>query len=335
MIDKRKWLEQIRVDRTRTMPILTFPAIQPLGVSVRELVTTPGLQARAMKYLADRYPTSAALSMMDLSVEAEAFGASIRYFDMDIPTVVGSIVNSAQDALRLPVPAVGAGRTGKYIEGVGLAKAMINDRPVFAGVIGPFSLSARLMDMTEIMISCYLDPEIVHTTIAKAAQFIENYILAFKKAGADGIIIAEPAAGLLSPQLCEEFSSHYIRHIREAVVDDGFVIIYHNCGNTVPLLPSILGIGADAYHFGNAVDMETILDNMPPDIIVMGNLSPSDVFRKSTPEMVRKETTTLLERCVHHRNFCISSGCDIPPLTRLENIDAYFDAVSHFAFDHR
>ena len=40
--------------------------------------------------------------------------------------------------------------------------------------------------------------ELVHIVLRKVTEYITNYILEFKKAGASGIVMAEPAAGLLS-----------------------------------------------------------------------------------------------------------------------------------------
>lgn len=34
--------------------------------------------------------------------------------------------------------------------------------------------------------------------------------------------------------------------------------------------------------------------------------------------------------CCGYKNFVISSGCDIPPATPWENIDAFFEAVNEF-----
>ena len=136
-----------------------------------------------------------------------------------------------------------------------LAAKKITDRPVFAGVIGPFSLAGRLTDVTEAMIYCYEEPEMMHTVLEKASAFLIDYIKAYKEAGADGIVMAEPLAGLLSPDLAEEFSARYVKKINDAVKDEDFIVIYHNCGNTAILtIDSILSTGADAYHFGNAID---------------------------------------------------------------------------------
>ena len=40
------------------------------------------------------------------------------------------------------------------------------------------------------------------------------------------------------------------------------------------------------------------------------------------------ENMDLLNRCAAHPNFIISSGCDIPPMSPWENIDAFFAAAA-------
>lgn len=326
-MNKNEWLKSFRSRRDLPLPILTFPAAKMLGISVRELVSDADKQARVIQAASGRWPMAAALSMMDLSVEAEAFGSPIRFFEDDIPTVAGAIVHDDKDAMNLSVPAVAGHRTATYVEGIRKAKALVTDRPLIAGVIGPFSLSGRLMDMTEIMVDCYMEPDRVRLVLEKATRFLTDYVLAFKAAGADGVLMAEPAAGLLSPSLCAEFSSFYVKQIADTVKDEHFAFLYHNCGNTLPLLDSLLPIGADAYHFGNAIDMAEMLKRFPKGIVVMGNLSPSDVFRKGNPETVRQATLALIGACRKYPDWVISSGCDIPPKTPWENIDAFFAAV--------
>lgn len=84
-----------------------------------------------------------------------------------------------------------------------------------------------------------------------------KYAKAYKNAGANGIMVAEPVAGLLSPSLEEEFSAPYMKKIVSAVQDDNFAVIYHNCGNnTLMMINSISYIRAMAYHFGNSIDLK-------------------------------------------------------------------------------
>ena len=332
-MDMKKWLNELRLaDRKKAIPVLSFPSISLMDITVRTLIADSDTQAKGMKLIADRVDAGASVSMMDLSVEAEAFGSTIRFSDEEVPTVIGAIVQSEEDAEALRVPLVGEGRTGRYIEAVGKAKKLITDRPVFAGVIGPFSLAARLMDVSEAMIYCYDEPDMVHMTMRKVTEFLIAYIRAYKEAGADGVVLAEPITGILSPTLAAEFSEPYSRQLVEAVQDDEFLLIYHNCGNnTILMIDSILRTGAAAYHFGNAVSMREMMAQIPADTVAMGNVDPSTQFRNGTPESIKAETKRILRECAQYKNFVISSGCDIPPMSPWENIDAFFAAVQEFS----
>lgn len=313
--------------KEKSVPILSFPATQLLGISIRELISSPDMQAKGMKAIAQRCGIGASLNMMDLSVEAEAFGAIIRVDTDEIPTVEKGVINDISVADNIVVPQIGAGRTGLYIEGVRKAKEQIAEIPVFCGVIGPYSLAGRLFDMTELMMECYDNPDEVHMLLAKATAFIKEYIKAFKNAGADGVIMAEPAAGLLSPALADEFSMPYVQEIFDEVNDNDFVICYHNCGNAVSdMMPSVAQLHADIFHFGNAVDLQKAMEVMPEDKLVMGNVDPV-LLRYGTRDEVRSAVKKVFAGFAHYENFMISTGCDVPAAAKWENIDVYFETI--------
>ena len=90
----------------------------------------------------------------------------------------------------------------------------------------------------------------------------EHYCKAYKKCGANGVVIAEPLAGVLSPAMEDSLAS----------------------------------IGAMGYHFGNAVNMEDALEKMPTDRLVMGNVDPAGQFRNGTTESIRKATREVMEQ---------------------------------------
>ena len=324
----KKTVREIYNNKAKTIPILSFPSTQLLGITVKELLDSPEMQVKGMKAIADRCNIGASLNMMDLSVEAEAFGAEIVYYDHDVPTVRKGIIDDIFDAEGITVPSIKDGRAPICIEGIRRAKEEITDVPVFCGVIGPYSLAGRLFDMTELMMECYDSPDEVKILLSKATEFIINYIKEFKKAGADGVIMAEPAAGLLSPSLNSEFSVPFVKEIFDAVRDEDFVICYHNCGDAVKdMAKDIATLGADIYHFGNAISLKDIIPFMPEDSLVMGNIDPI-LFRNGTPESIRENVRRVYSECSQYDNFMLSSGCDIPAESKWENIDEYFRCVS-------
>lgn len=84
----KQWLAQLReMPEKKALPVLSFPAVQLMGISVRELISDSDRQAQGMKLVADRTDAAAAVSLMDLSVEAECFGAPISVSDDEVPTV--------------------------------------------------------------------------------------------------------------------------------------------------------------------------------------------------------------------------------------------------------
>lgn len=331
-MNMNQWIsEVIAAPKKKAMPVLSFPAIQWMNVTVKELISSSELQAKGMKLIAEKVDSAAVVSLMDLSVEAECFGSEIHVSDDEVPTVHDALVHDEAEAEALQVPPVGACRTGIYIGGIKKCAELVNDRPVFAGTIGPFSLAGRLMGVSDALIYCYEEPDMVHTVVQKATDFLVEYIRAYQAAGANGVLLAEPLTGLLSPDLAEEFSHPYVRQIIDAVQDDNFVIFYHNCGdNVVRMIDGITSTGARGFHFGNAIRMTDVLDAIPENCLVMGNVAPAQELRNGSPESVRSATLEIMKECAHKNNFVISTGCDIPPLSPWENIEAFFAAVEEF-----
>lgn len=328
-MDVRKILWDIALSNDqRGLPILSFPAVQKMDATVEQLVKNSELQAQAMEIIAHNTDTLAAVSLMDLSVEAEAFGATVRFYEDEVPVVLGQLISDEDEANALEVPSLDAGRAKICIEGVSLAKQRIQDKPVIAGMVGPYSLAGRLMDVTEIMYVCFDEPETVHIVLDKATAYLIQYGQAMKDAGADAIMMAEPLAGILSPDMAEEFSIPYVKRIVDALQDDTFAVFYHNCGNSVPnMLDGIFSQGAAGYHFGNAVNMGKIMKSAPSDILCMGNIDPASQFTHGTPDSMYQATKELLAQCSSYKNFVPSSGCDIPAHANWNNIQAFFDAL--------
>lgn len=100
------------------MPVLTFPAIQLMNVSVSELINDSDLQVQALKLIHERLNPLAIMGFMDLSVEVEVFGSHIHFTDDEVPNVVGSIITCEEDAINLKIPRVGDKRTGINIEAI-------------------------------------------------------------------------------------------------------------------------------------------------------------------------------------------------------------------------
>jgi uroporphyrinogen decarboxylase len=76
------------------------------------------------------------------------------------------------------------------------------------------------------------------------------------------------------------------------------------------------------------MDLAAALAQVPADVVVCGNLDPTGVFVQASTLEIAARTRELLATTRTHRNFVISSGCDVPPSAPLANLDAFHQAVA-------
>lgn len=317
----------LSVSQVPVMPIMTNPGIELIGKKVIDAIKDGRTHYEAIMALRKRFPQSvASTTIMDLSVEAEAFGANIVFDDNEVPTVTGRMLESAADVEALQIPSLDTKRVPEYLKANRLAAAEL-DVPLFGGCIGPFSLAGRLYDMTELMMAMYIEPETANLLLDKCTQFILEYCKQIKASGSAGVVMAEPAAGLLSNDDCQAYSSRFVKRIVDTLQDDNFVVMLHNCGNTGQCTKAMIETGAAALHFGNAIDMAQVLDEVPADIAVSGNINPVEIMKFGTPQQVEDAVRQLVRLAEKHNNFILSTGCDVPPETPFENIESLFNAI--------
>jgi uroporphyrinogen decarboxylase len=314
------------------MPIGVYAGLEITGASVKEAVTSADHQTEAVLALHERFKTQVMLTAMDLSAEAETFGCEIRMLDDEIPTVIGRLVTSGEEIDRLVNPTVGDKRTSVHLHTAQNLVSRANGIPVLGGVIGPFSLAGRLFGVSEFLELSLTDPNVTEQLLQKATRFLIKYVQAFRDQGVDGVIMAEPAAGLLSPRGLAKYSSAFVKEIVVETQTDDFTILLHNCGAKIAHLPKILEAGTEIFHFGAPMDMSQAITRVDSEVILAGNLDPTAVFHSGKIAEVETQTSALMSLTSQYKNFIISSGCDIPPHTPVENLDAFYRVVREYTF---
>jgi uroporphyrinogen-III decarboxylase len=83
------------------------------------------------------------------------------------------------------------------------------------------------------------------------------------------------------------------------------------------------------------VSFPDIATQVPPEIALIGNLAPVDVIMQGSQQDVINATRRLLDAMEPYPNFILSSGCDLPLETPLENIKSLIQvAKSPHASQH-
>ncbi len=313
----------------RPAPLAFYPARKQIGATMKELLEDSGVQASCMLEMQECLDPAMVIRMTELWIEAEAFGAEIEITDDWFPVIKSRVVSDIEDISDLKIPDLNAGHLPVFLDAMSKARAQKPARPLIAGVTGPFSLCGCLMDAQEFMISCHSEPEAAHELVGRVSDFIIAYCKAYQRVGADGVMLAEPSIGMISPKMAEVFSHAYVKKLIAEVQREDFAVIYHNCGEVSRHMRGIGDLGAMAYHFGDAFPLELALDTFPKDVLIMGNVHPAK-FMAENESQLRASARALSGAFKGYDNFLPSSGCDISPGASMELIGKFCSEWSRF-----
>ena len=116
-INMNEWIASVISSKERVaIPIMTHSGIEIIGKTVKDAVTDGVVHYEAIMALAEKYPSAASSVIMDLTVEAEAFGADIVFSDHEVPNIVGRLVSTVEDIDKLVVPSLEVGRVKQYLK---------------------------------------------------------------------------------------------------------------------------------------------------------------------------------------------------------------------------
>jgi len=310
--------------RLMTIPLMGFPGTQLNGSTLKQNTFNWGTQFSTLFALHRRFRPDGMLFFMDLSVEASALGLPVRFPLDESPSVEQHLVREAKDLEKFArVDILADGRVMVYIETMRLMARYMN---VLKGgyVIGPFSLAGLLMGATEAAMATVTRPDLLHEVLRFCSGVISRYARALERAGADAIAILEPSGSFLSPKQFGEFAGDYIKDTIDTLRTPA---ILHVCGQTTNLLDTMAETGAQALSVDSMVDLPAAAKRLPSDLVLMGNLDIVRVMLQLAPNQVYRATLDLIDAMAPYPNFVLSTACDLPADTPLENIHAMMDAA--------
>ena len=315
-------------------PLAGHAGLRLIGASVKEGLLSARIQAEAILAYYEEFRPEIVFPLMDLTVECEAVGAAVRYEPDDAPSVDRPLVREAADLDRLRRPEVGLGnRLGVFVDALAWARRHLpRGASLAAYIMGPFSMAGRLMDFAGLATSLVIAPEIAHRLLAFCTEVLSDYLRALLAAEPDMVWILDPSTSLISPAHAESFSLPCLRRLIEEIRAAGKQAVVHNCGRIEHLLPLLAGLAPDGLLVGSCMDMAALAEAVPEKITLYGNLDPTAYFVSARPEETAAATTALLAAMGGRRNFVLSTGCDLPPNLRLENLHAFFAAAGMFPY---
>ena len=253
-----------------------------------------------------------------LTVEAEALGGGLDRGSLNTQPQIMEHLEIAFDEYELPGDFLERGRIQVVLEAIALlAKSQRDIQPVNAKITAPFTISTSVFGAERVLLGTIEEPDAVKRVLEAMTRVSIGCAKAARAAGADIVTLSDPVASgdLLSAAQYAEFAAPYERRVFEAV--EGPKVL-HICGFTRDEMPHVREVGTWGFSFEEKVAVKDAKSILGAAVAAIGNVSPVKFLLNGTPEEVRRQA----EQCFEDGIDVLSSGCAVPPLTRLENLRA-------------
>lgn len=320
--------QQVRLayERGRRLvaPLMGFPGIPLTRSTIKLAQQNYGEHYRVIAKIVETFGPDLVFPLMDLSVEANATG---RYtiFPKDESATVPKESFSMEELERLQAVDIQKDtRLFGYVKTV----RMMNERlPAHvvrgAYVTGPYTLAGLIMGSDDAALATLLNSDNLHRLVRFATDTIRQYAGYFMDVGAELICVLEPSAMMLGPKQFAEFSRDYVKEIAADCHSRGVSSVYHVCGNSMHVIDRMVESGVDGISIDSAesgVDIGKVIQSVPPDVVVVGNMNPVGTILNGFPSEVEQEAAELLRIMDAYPNYILSTGCDLPQNVPSENI---------------
>jgi len=295
------------------------------NVALGDYVRDGELLARCQIKALEHYGYDAVFALMDVNVETEAMGSVLTYRKDQYPIVKSYVLSKLADLDGLSVPnPYEVGRMPELLKAARILRHEVGDEVLVVGcVLGPMTLATQLLGIETALYLAIDESESFTHLLDFSTQVVVRFGVAQIAAGAHLPIVFDPSASpaVVPYQFFREFELPRLQRVFAAFKQAGAAANWlHIAGPTDPILPFYPRAGADIANFDFCVD-PLDAQRVLPQTCLDGNIKPLS-FVEATPEVIADESSRLLDLFADRGGFILSSGCEIPPESKPENVAA-------------
>jgi uroporphyrinogen decarboxylase len=294
------------------------------------MVRTPALAMEVTLQPLHRFALDAAILFSDILVIPEALGQGYHFRDEGGIGMDYRLETRAQIDQLAPADAV-PGRLRYVGETLALLKRELAGSKALLGFGGsPWTLATYMVEggsseeFERIKQLFYTERATFDALLEKLSAALIEYFKMQVAAGADAIQIFDSWGGIIAGQDYEAASLRWIRHVVGALPKDFPVILYAK--GTAPhiLDQAFTGIRVLSVDWTN--DLAIVRRSLPANVAVQGNLDP--VLLNTSPDIVRHESTRILDSMRGTNGHIFNLGHGIMPHAKIECMQALVDTVT-------
>lgn len=319
-----------RPDRIPVIPQIFGHSARLCNIPLRDYClngdTLANCQLRALKY----YQYDAVFAVADTSVEAEAVGVKLEYADNQYPFITSNLFHTTTNLSSVKVPNPQQdGRMPQLLKAIRAMRSEVGNETLVVGlVLGPLTLAAQLMGLEPVLYAAVDNPGDFEQLLDFCVKVQKTYGQAQLDAGAHLVMVFDPCAGpeIVPHQFFRELELPRVTEMFRLFKEQGTAASWlHIAGQTKSILPYYPLAGVDIANFDYPVE-PAVIHQLLPQVCVDGNIR-SLAFIEDEPENIDDLACKLVSAFAARGGYILSSGCEIPPEAKPDNIKALVEAA--------
>ncbi|EGW41509.1 uroporphyrinogen decarboxylase family protein [Desulfosporosinus sp. OT] len=326
------------VDRMPVSLICLGPAGQLINMSYKEAYSNAKNRANNQMKAYELFGFDDLNLIYSLHALAISMGAEMSEPNEGAPSILVHPVKDLNDLSVLDLEKVSF-KKDKIAQMVVEAHEIIKDElgdeiSVGTSLPGPLTAASSLVGTATLLKGFLTNPENVHRLLEFCSDAIINIAKIFLDANLQ-IGLADPMASgsVINKSRYDTFVLPYTKKIVDACKSYKDICFgYHVCGNTTKLLESMPKTGVDAIGLDNLVDMAVAKEKIGHLVSLAGNVPLVEVVYLGD----EKTIDFAIKECFRKawdspRGYTLTTGCDLPVKTPIDNIYAYMRSARYYA----
>ena len=304
-----------------------------LNMSIDAYYHSAEMMCQLEEYLFDNFRSDEAGLSTTLRGMAEAMGSEIKYYDHNIAQLKKPALTLQEIDNAKLVDVDQDGRLPIILEGLRLVKERLGDKvPISATVTGPFSVAAMVLGTENLLKGMIKKPDKIRQLMEVIVENNNRYIQRLIDMEI-GIGFADPVSStaLISPRHYEQFSLPYFQKNVDFIKSQGASCGLHICGTSRKLWDMLKETGISGFSLDNVESLTEAKQVLGSYMCIQGNVPPVEVMHGGTPwDVLRSAKDCIDQGRDSPKGFVLTSGCQMPPHTPRENMQALMDAARIF-----
>ncbi|MCL2517075.1 MAG: uroporphyrinogen decarboxylase [Oscillospiraceae bacterium] len=314
-------LNHTEPDHVPVYPILSGISRRLIGASYKDWSLDADICAEAFIKTAEDFDIDCIVTLIDLSVEADAWGQEIVYPENEAarPNYANCVIKDIEDYAK--IKKVDYRKSKRMMMHIDVCKKLVEakgkEMPIVAFLFGPLGVLSMLRNQQDMYMDMYDDIDAVFAAAKEINETLKEYAAALCDTGVAAVMhdTLYASGSIMSKEMWMATEGKLMPELSEVVRQKNCLNMIHNCGKDIYFDVQIETIKPAAISFlyppDDCKDYAECKEKYGKNISLIGCVTPANAVI-GTDEEWDKQCKDQIDAMAKGGGFMLATGCEYP-----------------------